>query len=166
MSRYVSRDRAAIAAALVAPLAAAAVPLPFRAHWPNTNVALLLVAVVVAVAATGNRVAGGIAAASAAAWFDFFFTLPYERFTIARPADVQTAVLLFGVGVAVSSRCAGRSPPPEGKRSTCGPKPLPAACAPTSPRPRTTRSGPGHAPKPLTRQASGLKSSARSPTTA
>ena len=106
MSRYVARDRAAIAAALVAPLAAAAVLLPFRAHWPNTNVALLLVAVVVAVAATGNRVAGGIAAASAAAWFDFFFTLPYERFTIARPADVQTAVLLFGVGVAVSQLAA------------------------------------------------------------
>jgi hypothetical protein len=106
MSRYVSRDRAAIAAALVAPLAAAAVLLPFRAHWPNTNVALLLVVVVVAVAATGNRVAGGIAAASAAAWFDFFFTLPYERFTIARPADVQTAVLLFGVGVAVSQLAA------------------------------------------------------------
>src|ERR1035437_3670380 len=60
MSRYVSRDRAAIAAALVAPLAAAAVLLPFRAHWPNTNVALLLVVVVVAVAATGNRVAGGV----------------------------------------------------------------------------------------------------------
>src|ERR1035441_7858050 len=59
MSRYVSRDRAAIAAALVAPLAAAAVLLPFRAHWPNTNVALLLVAVVVAVAAPGDRVAGG-----------------------------------------------------------------------------------------------------------
>jgi hypothetical protein len=106
MSRYVSRDRAAIAAALTAPLAAAAVLLPFRAYWLNTNVALLLVVVVVAVAAAGNRVAGGIAAVSAAVWFDFFFTLPYERFTIVRPADVQTAVLLFGVGVAVSQLAA------------------------------------------------------------
>jgi len=62
MTRYLSRDRAAIAAALLAPLAAAAILLPFRASWPNTNVALLLVVVVVAVAAIGNRAGGGIAA--------------------------------------------------------------------------------------------------------
>ena len=55
MTRYLTRDRAAIAAALVAPLAAAAILLPFRASWPNTNVALLLVVVVVAVAAVGKR---------------------------------------------------------------------------------------------------------------
>jgi hypothetical protein len=41
MSRYLFRDRAAIAAAVVAPLVAAAVLLPFRANWPNTNVALV-----------------------------------------------------------------------------------------------------------------------------
>jgi hypothetical protein len=64
------------------------------------------VVVVVAVAATGNRVAGALAALSAATWFDFFFTLPYERFTIARSADVQTAVLLLLVGVAVSQLAA------------------------------------------------------------
>ena len=51
MTRYLTRDRAAIAAALVGPLVAAAILLPFRASWPNTNVALLLVVVVVAVAA-------------------------------------------------------------------------------------------------------------------
>ena len=50
MTRYLSRDRAAIAAAVAAPLAAAAILLPFRASWSNTNVALLLVVVVVAVA--------------------------------------------------------------------------------------------------------------------
>ena len=50
MNRYLTRDNAAILAALVAPLAAAAILLPFRANWPNTNVALLLVVVVVAVA--------------------------------------------------------------------------------------------------------------------
>ena len=43
MTHYLTRDRAALAAALVAPLAAAAVLLPFRSSWPNTNVALLLV---------------------------------------------------------------------------------------------------------------------------
>ena len=106
MTRYLTRDRAAIAAALVAPLAAAAVLLPFRASWPNTNVALLLVVVVVAVAALGNRAAGAVAAVGAAAWFDFFFTLPYERFTIRSSADVTTFVLLLVVGVAVSQLAA------------------------------------------------------------
>jgi K+-sensing histidine kinase KdpD len=106
MTRNLTRDRAAIAAALAAPLAAAAILLPFRASWPNTNVALLLVVVVVAVAAIGNRVAGAIAAIGAAVWFDFFFTLPYERFIIRSSADVTTFVLLLVVGVAVSQLAA------------------------------------------------------------
>jgi hypothetical protein len=106
MTRYLTRDRAAIAAALIAPLAAAAVLLPFRSSWPNTNVALLLVVVVVAVAALGNRAAGAIAAVGAAVWFDFFFTLPYERFTIRSSADVTTFVLLLVVGIAVSQLAA------------------------------------------------------------
>jgi Domain of unknown function (DUF4118) len=106
MTRYLSRDRAAIAAALVAPLAVAAILLPFRAGWSNTNVALLLVVAVVAVAAIGNRAAGALAAVSAATWFDFFYTLPYERFTIARPADITSAVLLLLVGLAVSQLAA------------------------------------------------------------
>ena len=37
---------------------------------------------VVAVAAAGHRAAGVLAAVSAAVWFDFFLTVPYERFTI------------------------------------------------------------------------------------
>jgi K+-sensing histidine kinase KdpD len=107
MAGYLTRDRAAIAAAVVAPLAAAAVLLPFRASWPNTNVALLLVVVVVvAVAAIGNRVAGAIAAIGAAVWFDFFFTLPYERFTIRSSADVTTFALLLVTGVIVSQLAA------------------------------------------------------------
>jgi hypothetical protein len=106
MARYLTRDRAAIAAALIAPLAAAAILLPFRSGWPNTNVALLLVVVVVAVAAAGNRLAGAIAAIGAAVWFDFLFTLPYERFTIRSSADVTTFVLLLVVGVIVSQLAA------------------------------------------------------------
>ena len=106
MTRYLTRDWAAIAAALIAPLAAAAILLPFRSSWPNTNVALLLVVVVVAVAALGNRVAGAIAAIGAAVWFDFFFTLPYERFTIRSSADITTFVLLLVVGIAVSQLAA------------------------------------------------------------
>ena len=106
MARYLNRDGAAIAAALAAPLVVVAVLLPFRASWSNTNVALLLVVAVVAVAALGNRVAGALASVSAAAWFDFFFTRPFERFAIAKPADVTTAVLLLLVGLAVSQLAA------------------------------------------------------------
>jgi hypothetical protein len=106
MTRYLSRDRLAIAAALVAPLAAAALLLPFRASWPDTNAALLLVVVVVGVAAIGNRAAGGLAAVGAAVWFDFFFTVPYYRFTIRSSADVTTAVLLLVTGLAVSQLAA------------------------------------------------------------
>ena len=100
--QYLTRDRAAIAAALLAPPAAAAVLLPLRASWSNTNVALLLVVVVVAVAVLGNRLAGALAAVGAAVWFDFFFTLPYDRLTISSSADLTTFVLLLVVGVAVS----------------------------------------------------------------
>jgi hypothetical protein len=106
MTRYLTRDRIAILAALLAPLGAAAILLPFRASWSNTNVTLLLVVVIVAVSATGNRVAGALAAVSAAAWFDFFFTLPYYRFTIRSSADVTTAVLLLVTGLAVSQLAA------------------------------------------------------------
>ena len=106
MKRYLTRDRIAIVAAVAAPLAAAAVLLPFRGSWSNTNVALLLVVVVVAVAAMGSRVAGALAAVGAAIWFDFFFTLPYYRFTIRSSADVTTAVLLLVTGIAVSQLAA------------------------------------------------------------
>lgn len=102
MTRYLSRDRAAIVAGLLAPLAVAAVLLPLRASWSNTDAALVLVVAVVAVAAIGNRAGGALAALSAAAWFDFFFTRPYGRFTIASSADVRTAILLLVVGLAVS----------------------------------------------------------------
>ena len=102
MSHFLSRDRVAVGAAVMLPLAVAAILLPFRADWSNTNVALVLVVAVVAIAAIGNRVAGALAAVSAFACFDFFFTLPYYRFTIRSSADVTTAVLLLLVGLAVS----------------------------------------------------------------
>ena len=57
-------------------------------------------------AATGNRLARRWAAVSAAAWFDFFFTQPYERFTISHSSDVTTFVLLLVVGLAVSQLAA------------------------------------------------------------
>ena len=101
-----TRDRAAVVLGLLAPLAGALVLLPWRAHLANTNVALVLVVIVVGVAAMGSRIAGALAALSSFAWFDFFFTRPYQRFSIARTADITTAVLLLLVGLAVSQLAA------------------------------------------------------------
>lgn len=57
---------------------------------------------VVAVAASGHRPAGVLAAVSAAVWFDFFLTVPYEWVTITRRADIETTVLILAVGIAVT----------------------------------------------------------------
>lgn len=96
------RDRLAVLAALGLPLGLSAALLPFRTEFPNTDAALLLMLAVVGVAATGNRLAGVLAAMSAAVWFDFFLTRPYERFTITRSTDVETTVLILVIGVAVT----------------------------------------------------------------
>jgi hypothetical protein len=88
--------------ALAAPLALAAILVPFRASFPNTDAALALILLVVAIAANGYRLAAYLAALSAAVWFDFFLTRPYERFSITRRTDIETTVLLLVIGVAVT----------------------------------------------------------------
>jgi K+-sensing histidine kinase KdpD len=93
---------AVVGAAAVVPLAACAVLSAFRDSIANTNAALALVLLVVAAASTGIRAAGLVAALSCATWFDFFLTEPYHQFTITDPADIETAVLLVLVGIAVS----------------------------------------------------------------
>ena len=100
--RWSWRDRAAVLAALALPLALTAALVPFRTSFPNTDAALVLMLAVVAVAANGDRLAGVLAAISAAVWFDFFLTRPYERFTITRTADIETTVLILVIGVAVT----------------------------------------------------------------
>jgi uncharacterized protein DUF4118 len=102
MARMPGRDLAAALAGLAAPLALSAILLPFRSGLPNTDAALVLVLVVVAVAAAGDRLAGVLAAVSAAVWFDFFLTVPYERFTITRRDDIETTLLILAVGIAVT----------------------------------------------------------------
>lgn len=99
---WLSRDRLAVIAALAAPLVLTLVLVPFRASFPNTDAALALLLVVVAVAANGDRLAGYLAAVSAAVWFDFFLTRPYEQLSITRRADIETTVLLLVIGVAVT----------------------------------------------------------------
>ena len=100
--RRPGRGRAAVAVGVLAPLAVAAALLPFRDDLANTSVALVLVLVIVGVAATGHRVAGLLAALSAAVWFNFFWTEPYQTLVISSRADVETAVLLLLVGMAVT----------------------------------------------------------------
>jgi K+-sensing histidine kinase KdpD len=100
--RLTWRDQLAVLAAVAAPLVLTLVLVPFRARLPNTDAALVLILVVVAVAAIGYRLAGVVAALSAAVWFDFFLTRPYERFTITRAADIETTVLILVIGVAVT----------------------------------------------------------------
>ncbi len=100
--RIISQDRLAVVAGLLGPLAVTGVLVPFRPSFPNTDAALVLVLVIVAVAAAGNRLAGLLAAVSAAVWFDFFLTQPYERFTITRHTDIETTVLILAVGAAVT----------------------------------------------------------------
>lgn len=89
-------------AGIALPLAVAAALVPFRSSFPNAGAALVLVVAIVAVAANGHRAAGMVASASAAIWFDFFLTKPYERFTITRRADIEITVLLLLVGAAVT----------------------------------------------------------------
>jgi Domain of unknown function (DUF4118) len=101
-----TRDRLAVLAALLGPLALAAGLAPFRAHFANTDAALLMVLMVVAIAANGYRAAGVLAALSAGVWFDFFLTAPYQRFTIDRRSDIETTALLLGVGIAVTELAA------------------------------------------------------------
>ena len=102
MPHSLVRGPLAILAPIVGPLAVCAVLVAFRGHLAATNAALILVVVVVAAAAFGHRAAGALAAVSAAVWFDFFLTQPYERFAITKSGDIITAVLLLLVGLAVS----------------------------------------------------------------
>lgn len=100
------RDRLALLAAFLVPLGLAAVLGPFRGSFANTAAALLLVAVIVAVAVTGNRLTGVVASISAALWFDFFLTAPYERLAITHRNDIETTVCLLVVGIMVTELAA------------------------------------------------------------
>jgi hypothetical protein len=88
--------------AVVGPAATGALLGLLRGLVDSDNAALVFVLVVVAVAATGHRLAGLVAAVASAAAFDFFLTQPYLTFAIADRDDVETAVLLALIGLAVT----------------------------------------------------------------
>ncbi len=90
------------AVAVALPVAVAAVLTLLRDLLANTSAALVLVLVLVAVAAFGDRIAGLLAALSVVASFDFFLTRPFYGFAITSRDDIETAVLLALIGVAVT----------------------------------------------------------------
>jgi K+-sensing histidine kinase KdpD len=94
-----TRDRWLVVAALVAPFAVALALVPF--DLDGTNAALVLVVAVVAVAARGTRLSAVLAAVSADAAFNLFHTAPHRSFRIDSSRDLETAVLLLLVGIAV-----------------------------------------------------------------
>ncbi len=88
--------------AAVVPVAACAILALFRDSIVNTNAALGLVLLVVAAASTGIRWAGIVAALSSAVGFDYFLTEPYNTLSISDRGDIETALLLLLIGVAVT----------------------------------------------------------------
>jgi K+-sensing histidine kinase KdpD len=89
-------------AAILAPFLTAAVLSTVRDSVTAATSVLVLVVWVVGAAATGDRPAAVLAAVSTGAWFDFFLTEPYRRFTIADADDIETTILLVVIGLAVS----------------------------------------------------------------
>jgi K+-sensing histidine kinase KdpD len=87
---------------VLAPLLTCAILSTVRDSVTAATSVLVLVVWVVAAAATGDRMAGVLAAVSAGAWFDFFLTEPYLRFTIADSDDIEATVLLVLISLAVT----------------------------------------------------------------
>jgi K+-sensing histidine kinase KdpD len=95
------RTRWAVAAGLLLPMAVGAALIPARDHLDGTNAALVLVVAVVGIASLGRRPASVAAALSASVAFNLFHAAPHYSLRIASSSDVETAVLLLAVGIAV-----------------------------------------------------------------
>jgi K+-sensing histidine kinase KdpD len=100
------RGPIALVAAIFLPLGVAALMVPFRATFADAAASLVLVAVVTLVATVGTRLAGYVAALSAALWFDFFLTRPYDQVVITHRTDIEITVSLFLVGVVITELAA------------------------------------------------------------
>jgi len=87
---------------IVAPFVVAGMLSLLRDWVANTSAALVLVLVVLAVAIRGDRWTGLLSALTAAAAFDVLLAPPFYTFSIHSPRDIETALLLLSVGVAVS----------------------------------------------------------------
>jgi hypothetical protein len=89
----------AILTGALVPLAVTVAWIPLRTRLPNTDLALILVGAIAAIGVLKHREAVVLAAMSGALWFEFFDTVPYERWAIARNPDVETTVILAVVSV-------------------------------------------------------------------
>ena len=88
------------------PLGVAALLVPFRGSFANTAAALVLVAVVLALAIGADRLTGVVASLSAALWFDFFLTRPYEQFAISHRPAIETTIAIVVIGLLVNELAA------------------------------------------------------------
>ncbi len=89
----------ALATGLLVPLGLAAAWIPIRSRIPNADLALILVGSVAAVGVLERRAGVAVAALSATFWFEFFDTVPYQSWDIARLQDVETTIVLAAVSV-------------------------------------------------------------------
>jgi hypothetical protein len=87
---------------LLLPIVVGAVLGQLHDGMSQSTAAMVLVLTVVAAAATGDRVAGVAAALAAAGAFDFFLTEPYHSLSIHHRDDLELAVALVVVGLAVT----------------------------------------------------------------
>lgn len=89
-------------AAVGLPVLLAAVLALLRDQLTPSTAALVMVLAVVGASATGDTVAGVASAVSAAVAFDFFLTVPYYSLSIYERDDVELAIVLVVVGLAVT----------------------------------------------------------------
>jgi K+-sensing histidine kinase KdpD len=100
---WVRRNRGALRfSAVVLPFAISGVLFLLHGVIAAPAAALILVLLVVGAAATGDRTSGILAGLSGAVGFDFFLTQPYLDLHIANGEDIELAVLLLLVGLAVN----------------------------------------------------------------
>lgn len=100
VNRHPSEGRSIdIALGGLAPIVAGAALVAVRGHVDSSNIALVLGIIVVTAGSVGGRAAGGVAAMTAAASYDFFHTKPYLSLLIHDADDVEMTILLLVLGL-------------------------------------------------------------------
>lgn len=103
MTEWVKRNLGVLRFAAVAlPLVACGLLFFGKDVVAGSAAALILVLLVVGASATGDRTSGILTALASAVGFDFFLTAPYLNLQIANAEDIELAVLLLLVGLAVN----------------------------------------------------------------
>src|SRR4051812_1421958 len=98
-----NRSVVTLALAALGPVVVALLLVPVRTELHNATLPLVLVLVVVLAGIIGGRRAGALAAIVATVSFDFFLTRPYLSMKIETSADLETALILLGVGLLVGT---------------------------------------------------------------